>query len=116
VAAEGGMVSHAAAAAAAAAGMIPIPTMANIPTAPRMQFAQAPGAAPLQFLPISLVSSAPQQPHQNLLGAPLSSFLPQSYFSRAGQVQNVSPIPPLANQPPVDSRNGTNSHINANEG
>ena len=57
--------------------------VATIPGAPSaVQFAQP----PLQFLPISLMSTMPshiqqQPPHQSLLAAPLSSFLPQSYFA-----------------------------------
>ena len=71
---------------------IPAPAggVASIPGPPRVQFAQPAGpggpAGPLQFLPIPLMTSAAShvQPHQNLLGAPLSSFLPQSYFAPRG--------------------------------
>ena len=71
---------------------IPAPAggMASIPGPPRVQFAQPAGpggpAGPLQFLPIPLMTSTAShvQPHQNLLGAPLSSFLPQSYFAPRG--------------------------------
>ena len=87
--------------------------------APRIQFTQ-PG--PLQFLPISLMSSAnlsggPQQPPQNLLGAPLSSFLPQRYFGQGGVVPTVATMPTPSNQAPLEARNNNAAaHGTSNEG
>ena len=90
-------------------GVVPIQGITSINARPRVQFAQP---NPLQFLPISLGTPSSH------LGAPLSSFLPQSYFNR-GQV----PPPPVAATNPhgnqtlaTDARNNGTAHSNSNEG
>lgn len=108
--------------------VLTLPTVGGGPmssfSGPRgVQLAQPGGPAgqPLHFLPISLMSSASQQPHQGLLGAPLSSFLPQSYFNQ-GAIPGaglMGPVPghTVSQGPPVAAEvrsNGT--HGNTNEG
>ena len=100
------------------ASVLPIQGITSITGPPsRAQFAHH-HHNPLQFLPISLMSAQQQQqqqqPHQNMLRAPLSSFLPQSYFSR-GMVPAM-PTSHSNQAPPTEVRNNSVPHSNNNEG
>lgn len=91
--------------AAVAAGMVPLQAISAAGSGlapPRVQFATQQPTGPLQFLPISLnmAQAPPPSHHQNLLRAPLSSFLPQSYFSRPPATM-AAPPPPGPPPPPA---------------
>lgn len=73
----------------AAARSIQVPTITSLPSA--VQFLSIP-LMPTSGLPTGPPAAHPAPPTQTLLTQPLSSFLPQSFFTMAGHAHSGQPV------------------------
>ena len=90
----------------AAARSIQVPTITSLPSA--VQFLSIP-LMPTSGLPTGPPPAPPAPPTQTLLTQPLSSFLPQSFFTMAGHAHSGQPVRSDAGNGPSASGGGANN-------